>query len=113
MTINLHKLQIKLEGPHTSNTKILTETGEEIAGISEISIRLRANDFADLTLEVRGIQGLDLSQLTANLEIDDQTLVRELLSRGYKVSLDDSDIEDELRQGDEHQDPGTQLSSDL
>lgn len=112
MTINLHKINIELSGPLARDAKITDENGNKIEGITELTVRLRADSLADVTLEIQGIQGLNLRAQTANLEIDDHTLVQELLTRGYKVTLDDTDIEEELHQSDEHQDQSQELPGD-
>jgi len=81
------------------DAKILIE-GQEVRGIRRVDLTIEANQINTATLEVEGFE-LDFKALGFNLEISDQTLIAELTQRGYTVTMNDKDIEEELSQGDD------------
>lgn len=99
MVVRLDKINIKASGPLSTGVKITDEFGTSITGVTSVSVKIGVGELIETTLTVRGIDGLSLKGLETILKLKDQTMIAELKRRGYEVFLDDSDIEQELSQG--------------
>lgn len=101
MTIDLTKLKIRCKGLNPNDLEILTESGERVVGVFSMAINFAPGSLVNCAIGIQGISDIDLEESLATLNLDDPTLIKEVRRRGYTVTLDDSELEQELHQADE------------
>ncbi len=97
--VNLGKMKVILlpAAQGISNLVVLeTEDGKIIEGWDSLHIAVERNQLVRLNVEFIGAEMIEMEGLPAELNVGDSELLAEARRRGYKVSMDDTQIEQEL-----------------